>query len=137
MDDQRIGREGSALNDTTLRFTPLSALAVAAFAIVHFVVGFGLVCLWMYSSWHPAATLGQILVNIWWFPGHQLFQLFHSDDPTLLFIFPIANSLLWGSVAFVIWKARKGEYFRFSLRTLLITATLMAATLGTIAWLRK
>ena len=85
-------------------------------------------------SWQIVAIVGLILVNIWWFPAHQLYQLHHSDNTALKFAYPITTSLVWGSVVFVIWKARQGQYVRFSVRNLLIATTLVAVVLGLIVW---
>ena len=80
--------------------------------------------------------LGAVLVNIWWFPAYQIFPLLHLHDDISKLAFPICNSFLWGAIVFVIWKARQGQYYRFSLRTLLIATTLVAVVLGLIVWLR-
>src|SRR5262245_30719993 len=126
------------MNDGRLRFTPLSAFFIVVFAAIHFVFGYILVFAWMrFWSWLPAAIVGRVLVNIWWFPGQQLLQLHHADNPASGLAFAIATSFLWGVVVFVLWKARQGQYLRFSLRTLLAVATLIAVLLGTIAWLEK
>jgi hypothetical protein len=137
MDDQRVDREsGGSVNDATLQLTPFSVLFIIVFAVIHFVIGCALVFAWL-DSWPPLAAYGRVLVNIWWFPGQQLIQLHHSEKFASNLALPIANSLLWGAAVFVIWKARKGQYLRFSLRTLLIAATVIAALLGAFMWLEK
>jgi uncharacterized membrane protein len=114
------------------RFTLSDAFVITAFAIIHYVVG--LAFAWMtFWPWQIVSILGWILVNIWWFPVQQIYQLLHSDNYISRLVFPVCNSLLWGAVVFVIWKARQGQYYRFTLRTLLISTTLVSVVLGLIA----
>ena len=137
MNDQRTNR-GGGTSDRNLRFTLPSAFAIAVFAAIHFIVGYALVFGWMkFRSWQMVGILGWILVNIWWFPAQQLYQLRNSDGHISRFVFPACNSLLWGAVVFVIWKARQGQFYRFSLRALLVATTLVALIMGTIVWLTK
>jgi hypothetical protein len=131
MDDQRLDRTSGGISGRNLRFTLSSAFVIAAFAVIHFVAGYALILAWMkFGSWQVVGILGRILVNVWWFPAQQIYQLHRSDDHISRFAFPVCNSLLWGAVVFVIWKARQGQYFRFSLRSLLIATTLIAVVLG-------
>ena len=123
----------AGMNNRNPRFTRSDAFVITAFAIIHYVVG--LAFAWMtFWSWQIAVILGWILVSIWWFPVQQISQLHPPDDYISRFDFPVCNSLLWGAVVFVIWKARQGQYYRFSLRTLLITTTLVAVGLGLVVW---
>ncbi len=138
MDNQRVDRAGGSVSDSYLRFRLSSAFVIVVFALIHFVAGCAFIFTWIkLGSWRIIAIPGRILVNIWWFPAQQLYQLHHSDDLVSRFAFPIADSLLWGAVVFVIWKARQGQYFRFSVRSLLIATTLVAVLLGAIVWLTK
>jgi hypothetical protein len=138
MGDPTANRERSCVGENKLRFTLSSVIVIALFAIIHFVVGFELILTWVRFWSSPiVALLGRILVNVWWFPAQQLYQLHHRDDLAPRFVFPVANSLLWGMVVFVIWKARRGQYFRFSVRAMLIATTVIAVLLGTIGWLER
>jgi hypothetical protein len=122
------------MNYVKLRSTLTSALVIAVLAVIHFVAGYALVFTWVKSRSSTIAALVRILVNIWWFPAQQLYQLHPSGHPISTYALPIANSLLWATIVFVIWKARRGQYLRFSVRTLLIVMTLVAALLGLIVY---
>ncbi len=138
MDDQGTDRTSGSVNDRDLRFTLSDALVIAIFAIIHFAVGYALIFAWMkFWSCQIVGIIGWILVNIWWFPAQQIYQIHHSGDHISRFALPACNSLLWGAVVFVIWKARQGQYYRFSLRTLLIATGVVAVILGTVVWLAK
>jgi hypothetical protein len=118
MDDQRTNRASGGVDDRDLRFTLPDAFVIAVLAIIHFVVGYALIFAWMkFWSWQIVGVIGWILVNIWWFPAQQIYQLHHSDGHISRFALPACNSLLWGAVVSVIWKARQGQYYRFSLHT--------------------
>jgi uncharacterized membrane protein len=124
-----------SMNDRNPRFTLSAAFVIAAFSTIHFVVGYALIFAWMkFGSWQVVGILGRILVNVWWFPAQQIYQLHHSGEHISRFAFPVCNSLLWGAVMFVIWKARQRQYYSFSLRTLLIATTVVAVVLGMIVY---
>lgn len=121
------------------RFTLSAMFGTAVFSTFHFVGGFALMAVWSVSRRETSPQLLNalvgILVNVWWFPGLQVHNLFNIHDGVLNLLIPVANSLVWGAILFAIWQANHACYFRFSLRGLLIGTTLLAVLLGFITYL--
>jgi hypothetical protein len=126
------------MNDRNPRFMLSAAFFISVFSIVHFAAGYALISAWMnLLRGTTPGQIGGVLVNLWWCPSYQIYPLFKLNDHISRFAFPIANSLLWGAVIFVIWKVSQGHLFRFSMRTLLLATTLVAVLLGAVSILSR
>jgi hypothetical protein len=115
-----------------LRIALASFVLIAIFSISHFTIGLIGVLVEQDAAKARFFSKGafRIFIALWWFPGIQIldvFQLHHTVGGLVVFI---ANSFLWGSIAFKLAT----QPFRFRLRTLLIATTLVAVVLGLAVW---
>jgi hypothetical protein len=120
-----------------LRITWSSLFGVVVFSLIHFVAGVAVLGTWMIlgrqeMSVETVKLLVGILLEIWWFPAHQIYMFLNVRSTFASFAFPIVNSLLWGAVIFAIWRANHADTFKFSIRFLLIAAAFLVALLGII-----
>jgi hypothetical protein len=121
--------------ENTPQSKPPFWIAAVIFATAHLLVVGCLICYsgprWMLPD-GPVDEVVDIAIVVLCFPAHFLIERFVDEHPLSLLLLPL-NSILWGCIlAKPFGKWLLWPMYRFSLRTMLITMTLIAVALGLI-----